>query len=159
MDDNIYDKVPRRKVDLVGFCDSFHSSLIFREIIQSLRRCSPHSFTSQSIELFYGNRWSKSLSWQINFYSHLKSTLLSLLVGYVLLNAEKLYLSKCKIFREGLYALHVRGHRLTILLVGGTHLYFQQEQSFSVRTRGCSLYDTFSIQSFYFIFDKNKYEL
>jgi hypothetical protein len=61
---------------------------------------------------------------------------MSLLGGYFLPNTEKLCLLKMqKYFVKVFFAIHVCGHGLAALPMGRTHLYFQQDQSFSVRAR------------------------
>jgi hypothetical protein len=58
---------------------------------------------------------------------------MSLLGGDFVPNTEKLYVLKCKIFCEGLFCNPCLRTWIDALPVGDTHLYFQQEQSFSVR--------------------------
>jgi hypothetical protein len=86
---------------------------------------------------------------------------MSLLGGYIFIqHRETLLVENTKYFVKVFSAIHICGHGLAALPMGRTHLYFQQEQSFSVRARVFSS-KIFSIQSFYFSFrtKKTEYEL
>jgi hypothetical protein len=90
---------------------------------------------------------------EIIFTPHLiSSTLFSLLGDYFFTqHRETLLVENAELSVKVFSTIDVYGHELSTLPVGVILLYFQQEQSFSVRARE-SFYNTFSILSFYFYY-------
>ncbi len=91
---------------------------------------------------------------QIIFTPHLiSSTLFSLLDDYFFTqHRETLLVENAELSVKVFSTIHVYGHELSTLPVGVILLYFQQEQSSSVRARVSLFYNIFSIVSFYFYY-------
>jgi hypothetical protein len=91
---------------------------------------------------------------EIIFTPHLiSSTLFSLLGDYFFTqHRETLLVENAELSMKVFSTIHIYGHELSTLPVGVILLYFQQEQSFSVRARVSLFYNTFSIVSFYFYY-------
>jgi hypothetical protein len=88
------------------------------------------------------------------FTPHLISSTLFSLPGdfFFTQHRETLVVENAELSMKVFSTIHVHRHELSTLPVGMILLYFQQEQSFSVRARVSLFYNTFSIVSFYFYY-------